>query len=82
MTADAGATEEVARHAAIGVMHIHLGDPDVRDAIARRGTPEENLQSAGAIRLREAAAVASLFELSLGAGVALPAEFKDFLERK
>lgn len=82
MTADAGASEEVAREAAIGVLRIHRGDPDVRDAIARRGTPEENRDSAGAIRLREAAAVASLFELSLGAGVPLPADFKEFLNAK
>lgn len=82
MTADAGASEEVAREAAIGVLRIHRGDPDVRDALARRGTPEENRDSAGAIRLREAEAVASLFELSLGAGVPLPADFKEFVTRK
>ncbi|RYD19350.1 MAG: tetratricopeptide repeat protein [Verrucomicrobiaceae bacterium] len=82
MTADAGASEEVARSAAIGVLRIHHGDPDVRDAIARRGTPEENAGNAGAIRLKEAAAVASLFELSLGAGASLPQEFREFLDRK
>lgn len=81
MTADAGGPEEIARNAAIGVLRIYRGDPDVRDAMATRGTPEENRDSAGSIRLREAEAVASLFELSLGAGAPLPADFKDFSGR-
>ncbi|RYD32803.1 MAG: tetratricopeptide repeat protein, partial [Verrucomicrobiaceae bacterium] len=79
MTADAGAPEEVVRSAALGVMRIHLGDPDVRDAIAKRGTAEENRDSAGSIRLREAEAVASLFELSFGAGAPLPEEFRQLI---
>lgn len=82
MTADAGASEEVARNAALGVLRIHHGDPDVRDAIARRGTPEENRDSAGSIRLREAEAVASLYELSLGAGASFPVDFREFLSGK
>lgn len=82
MTADAGASEEVARDAALGVLRIHRGDPDVRDALAKQGTPEENPDSAGSIRLREAAAVAALFELSLGAGAPLPTDFREFLSVK
>ncbi len=81
MTADAGASEEIARQAAFRVLRIHQADPEVRAVLSKWGTPEVQ-DSPGFSRLREAAAVASLFELSLGAGTPLPPEFKDFLKAK
>lgn len=80
MTADAGASEEIARQAALGVLRTHLADAEVQAALTRSDTPEANRESPGFFRLKEAAAVAHLFELTLGAGTPLPAEFKDFLK--
>lgn len=77
MTADAGASEEIARQAALGVLRIHLADAEVQAALT--GPPETTLESPGVSQLKEAAAVAALFELTLGAGTPLPAEFKKFL---
>jgi len=66
MTADAGASEEIARDAAMHVLRILLADPDS--------------QTTGSLERREAAAVATLFEFSLGAGMPLPPEFRVFLK--
>ncbi|MES2439164.1 MAG: tetratricopeptide repeat protein [Verrucomicrobiota bacterium] len=82
MTSDAGASEEIARDAALNVMRIHLADAEVRQAIATWMTPEEDKLSSGFLKLREAASVATLFELSLGAGTPLPAELKELLKYK
>jgi tetratricopeptide (TPR) repeat protein len=73
MTADAGASEDVARLAALRVMTFHLADPEVRAAMERWETADADQNSPGFFRLKEAAAVATLFELSLGAGSPLPA---------
>ncbi len=82
MTADAGASEEIARQASLNILRIHQADPEVQTAIANWGTAAENRESAGFSRLKEAAAVAALFELTLGAGTPLPSEFKVFLNYK
>ena len=78
MTADAGASEELARQAALGVLRIHLADPEVQAALT--GPPEVIRESPGFPRLKEAAAVAAMFELTLGAGTPLPSEFAVFLK--
>jgi tetratricopeptide (TPR) repeat protein len=80
MTADAGASEDVARRAALGVLRILNADPDVQAAIAKWGSPDEDRGSPGFFRLKEAASVAALFELSLGAGAPFPGEFRHFLK--
>ncbi len=80
MTADGGASEEIARQAALGVLRIHLADPEVQATLT--GPAAAPQESPGFFRLREAAAVASLFELTLGAGTPLPAEFAEFLKHK
>ena len=77
MTADGGASEEIAGQAALGVLRIHRADPEVQAALT--APAEINQETPGNLRLREAAAVALLFELTLGAGTPLPQEFKDFL---
>jgi hypothetical protein len=76
MTADAGASEDVARLAAIRVMRIHLADPEVRAAMDRSGDAGDSRDTPGFFRLKEAAAVAALYELSLGAGSPLPADLE------
>jgi tetratricopeptide (TPR) repeat protein len=80
MTADSGASEEIARQAALRVLSILNADAEVRKAIQAWGTKEENKSAAGYARLTEAAAVASLFEMTLGAGFSLPAEFQELLK--
>lgn len=82
MTSDAGASEEITRQAALNVLRIHQADPEVQAAIDHWRTPAENRESPGFFRLKEAAAVAALFELTLGTGMPLPAEFKVFLKYK
>ncbi len=80
LTADTGASEVIARQAALRILAIHKADPEVQEAIGRWGTPDESKGSAGFFRLMEAAAVAHLFELTLGADTPLPDEFKEFLK--
>lgn len=77
MTADAGASIEIARQAALRVLAIHKADPTVQAAIKAWGTKEENKTTQGRADLLEAAAVARLFELALGGGTPLPAEHKN-----
>ena len=80
MTADTGASEVVARQAALRILAIHGADPGVKGAISVWGTDDENKGSKGYADLSEAAAVAALYELSLGSGSPLPDEFKMFLK--
>lgn len=80
LIADAGASEEIARQAVLRMLRIHQADPAVQTSIAAWQTPAQDLHSPGFLRLREAAALAYLFELSLGAGSPLPAEFENFLK--
>jgi hypothetical protein len=54
----------------------------VQNAIKVWGTGDEDKNSKGYSDLLEAAAVASLYELSLGAGTPLPGEYKTFLQYK
>lgn len=74
LTADAGATEEIARQAALRILAIHLADPEVKQALAGQATPR------GSTRLQEASAVATLFVKSLGSDAPLPEEFRQMLD--
>ena len=80
MTADTGASEELTREAALGALRLYRADEAVKLAISLHGTPDEKPESSGALRLAEAASLASLFELTLGDGQPLPAEFKELLQ--
>lgn len=82
ITADAGASEDVARQAALRIMAIHRADAQVQTAIKNWGSPDENKNSKGHANLTEAAAIAELFEMTLGAGTPLPAEYKALLKYK
>ncbi|MCU0795693.1 MAG: hypothetical protein MUF31_07120 [Akkermansiaceae bacterium] len=80
MTADTGASEVITSDAALNALRLYLADADVKLAIKLHGTPDEEPNSIGALRLKEAASLASLFELTLGGGKPLPSEFKDLLK--
>jgi hypothetical protein len=80
MTADAGSSEDLARQSALSILRIHQNDPRVKQAIQVWGTPQENPSAPGDQRLLEAGAIANLFQLSFGAGVALPEEYRVFLK--
>ena len=80
MTADSGASEEIARQAALRVLTIHAADPEVQAALRLGKSRNANENSKGSARLAEAAGVARLFEMSLGAGTPLPAGFRVFLK--
>jgi hypothetical protein len=79
LTADGGASEDLARDAALRVMRLHQKDPEVKIAIKQWGSPAEDPQSAGHRRLAEAAALADLWELTLGGATPLPTEQKELL---
>lgn len=80
VTADAGASETVARQAALNALRIYKADPDVQTAIRRWGSEDESRDVPGRQRLVEAAALARLFEEILGAGQPLPGPYKEFLK--
>lgn len=80
LTADIGASEEICRKAALAILRIHLGDPAVKEALKHpEALPDEKTSPVGA-RIGEARAVAKLFQLSLGSGEALPAEYQVLLK--
>ncbi|MBB5353551.1 tetratricopeptide (TPR) repeat protein [Haloferula luteola] len=76
-TADAGASEVVAALAAENSMKLYLQDPEVIRAKKVFGTSDENPNSVGNARLREAAAVAKLYEAALGNGAKLSGELAE-----
>jgi tetratricopeptide (TPR) repeat protein len=82
MVADIGATEEIADQAAQAVMRIHQASPEVQLAIKLWQTEDENKNSTGYLHLQEAASVAALYELTLGNGKKLPAQFAPLLRYK
>jgi tetratricopeptide (TPR) repeat protein len=80
MIADAGASEELARQAALQVMELHLASPEVQQATDQEGDLAQNRTSVTYSRLREAAAVAEWFRKSPGAGTPLPDPFQKLLK--
>ena len=80
MTADTGASEDITRTGTLNALRLYKKDPDVQTAIKLWGTPDEVPGSTGHQRLLEAAALAELYQLSLGGGTPLADEFKDLLK--
>jgi hypothetical protein len=72
LTADLGASEEISRKSALAILKILNADPAVQAALKQPG-PATNE------RLKEAKAIARLFQLSLGAGEPLPEAYRGFL---
>ncbi len=79
ITADAGASEEITRQAALRVLAIYQQDPEVTAALATK--KDASPSNAGRVKLAQARAIAALFELSLGNGEPLPAPFRQFRKR-
>jgi tetratricopeptide (TPR) repeat protein len=79
ITADAGGSEEITRQAVLRILQIHRSDADVQAAMKN---PPGDENPAARRHLAEAAALAALFELSLGGDTPLPAEFRVFLTFK
>lgn len=75
MTADAGASEKIVRQAAVQVMSLCLAD-----SIAQSQDSGKDPGDVEPPQFREAAAIASLFEKSLGAGSPLPESFQRLLK--
>lgn len=80
MTADTGASEKITAEAARNAMRLYLADDSVKLAIKLHGTPDEDPQSAGALRLIEGASLASLYKLTLGGGEPLPSAGQKLIE--
>lgn len=77
MTADAAASEDISRKAALRVLSMLASKPEVQRAIQVWGTPEENTSNSGYGQLLEASALAKVYLMSLGGGEPLPPELKD-----
>lgn len=73
LTADLGASEEISRKSALAILKILSADPAVKSALKTPG-------STTSAPVKEAQAIAKLFQLSLGAGEPLPAEYQIFLD--
>lgn len=82
LTADAGASEEIARQAAINILRVLKADENVEQAVRFWGTPDEVKHAPGRIRLLEASAVAHFYEKYLGLGTPLPPEYRPLLKYK
>ncbi|MGB6223720.1 hypothetical protein [Haloferula sp.] len=80
MTADTASSEVIARQAAENALRLYAADPAVQQAIRLWGTPDEEPDSLGSLRLTEAASLAALYQLTLGGGKALPEESKALLK--
>lgn len=78
LVADLGASDDVARLAALAILGIHHANPLVQEAMASDGVGAPASQ--GRLRLGEAAAVAQMFQTYFSAGQALPEEFHAFLK--
>ncbi|MES2474433.1 MAG: hypothetical protein V4640_01540 [Verrucomicrobiota bacterium] len=74
ITADAGASEEITRQAALRILAIYAKDGEVTAALTGKGSGP----AAGQVKLAQARAIVGLFELSFGNGTPLPAEFLKF----
>jgi len=79
---DGGASEVVARMAALAILNILDADPQVQTTRQAWGTDDLQPNTPGYTKLMEAGAMARLFEAFLGAGVALPDKFRPYLEYK
>jgi hypothetical protein len=78
MVSDYGASEELVRLAALNSLRIYKADKDVQLAIKLWGTEDEDKNSNGYFRLREAGALAKAYKVVIGKS--LPAEFADLVK--
>lgn len=77
---DFAASEAVARNSALGCLRLLSNNEDVQQAIKLYGTKDANPNSEGSQLLKEANAITKLWDIALGGGEKLPAEYKMFLK--
>ena len=82
ITADSGASEEIARQASLNCLRILKADPEVQKAIRLWGTVDEVKTSSGRVRLLEASAMAHVYKKFFSLGSPLPPEYLDLLKYK
>ena len=80
ITANTGASKNIASKAALKALAIYLNDKLVKDAIEEGGETEDNRGTARVARLKEAAATAALYQISFPQQAPLPAQFETFLK--
>lgn len=80
ITADGGGSEVVTSEAALRILEILQANPDVKEAKAAWDAEGEPQLLVGTLLLHEAAAVARLYEMSLGGGKLLPSKYTYFLK--
>lgn len=80
ITADAGASEEIAQNAALAALRVYAADEEVQTAIEVWGTEDENKNSGGYTRLIEAAGLASFYDKFLKVGKSLPSDLEKFIK--
>ncbi len=81
MTADYSKSEEILRESAHGALRVYLSFPEVKTAMKLWKSSDEDKNSSGYRLLAEANALARLYgKAGMGAGVALPAKYAEFLK--
>ncbi len=81
MTADFTKSDVIVREAALNSLRIFANDQGVKTAMSLWGKKEEDKDSAGYSKLKEANALSRIYDKAgLGAGVALPSNYKKFQE--
>jgi hypothetical protein len=80
MTADSGASEELTQDAALNALSIYFKDEEIQTAISVWGTDDENKNSGGYTRLKDAAALAKLYDSLIKTSKPLPTDLKNFLK--
>ena len=79
MTADFTKSDAIVRQAALNSLRIYANDEEVKTAMKVWKTEYEETNKPGYIKLGEANALARIYDKAgLGAGVELPAEYKQF----
>ena len=81
MTADYSKSEEIVRESVHSALRVYLSIPELKTAMTLWKTADEDINSAGYRFLVEANALARLYnKAGMGAGVALPAKYAEFLK--
>ncbi len=79
MTADFTKSDVIVREAALNSLRIFSEDEGLKTAVMLWEKPEEDKNTVGYARLKEANALARIYDkANMGAGVALPAKYKKF----
>jgi len=81
MTADYSKSEEIVRESAHAALRVYQSIPELSTAMKLWKSEDEDIYSSGYRLLAEANALARLYKKAgMGAGVALPAKYAEFLK--